>query len=209
MRRQLRRCARLGAPACMILPAQGDGRPLAHVAWIALAGAGLLLADAGSLGWWGLPTLALLAALALVASVRRALSADPRRAAAGAFAVGRRPAAISRDERDLRPARRRRRRLCGLRVAELVYERLRGHAGTRARRCPPVRARGTVARPRGAARLPAHRLRLGADLRPSRKRARSSARASPFPSGRISRSVFGCPGARAVRARLDLTRRFG
>lgn len=50
----------------MILLARGEGRALAHVAWIALAGAALLLADAGSLGWWAVPTVALLAALTLV-----------------------------------------------------------------------------------------------------------------------------------------------
>jgi leader peptidase (prepilin peptidase)/N-methyltransferase len=67
IRRPFFRCARLVAPAQMILLARGDGRSLAHVAWIALAAAALLLVDVGSLGWWGLPTLALLASLALVA----------------------------------------------------------------------------------------------------------------------------------------------
>jgi leader peptidase (prepilin peptidase)/N-methyltransferase len=64
---RLGRCARLRAPAAMILTARGDGLALAHVAWMALASGALLLLDAGALGWWGVPTLALFLALTLVA----------------------------------------------------------------------------------------------------------------------------------------------
>lgn len=64
---RLGRCARLRAPAAMILTGRGDGLALAHVAWIALASGALLLLDAGALGWWGFPSLALFLALTLIA----------------------------------------------------------------------------------------------------------------------------------------------
>lgn len=63
---RLGRCARLRAPATMILTGRGEGLALAHVAWAALASGALLSLDAGALGWWGLPTLALFGALALI-----------------------------------------------------------------------------------------------------------------------------------------------
>lgn len=65
-RRYARHCARLVAPATMILSARGEGRALAHVAWIAIAGLGYSLLDPVQLGWWSLPTLALFCALALI-----------------------------------------------------------------------------------------------------------------------------------------------
>jgi leader peptidase (prepilin peptidase)/N-methyltransferase len=64
---RLARCARLRAPAAMILTARGEGLALAHVAWVALAAGALLFLDAGALGWWGLPTLILFGALVLIA----------------------------------------------------------------------------------------------------------------------------------------------
>ncbi|ATQ70140.1 prepilin peptidase [Methylosinus trichosporium OB3b] len=113
----------------MILLAQGDGRSLAHVAWIALAGAGLLLVDAGSLGWWGLPTLALLAALALVAlfDARYLLIPDGPLLALLLWGVALLPFLEMSAILDRLAAAGA--GYAALRGADLVYARLRGHAG--------------------------------------------------------------------------------
>jgi len=62
-----RRRARLGETAVAILTARGEGRALAHVGWIALAGLAVAFLDFAQFGWWALPTLILFGALALAA----------------------------------------------------------------------------------------------------------------------------------------------
>ena len=47
--------------------ARGEGRALAHVAWIAFVGLAVALVDFAQLGWWVGPTLVLFGALALAA----------------------------------------------------------------------------------------------------------------------------------------------
>jgi leader peptidase (prepilin peptidase)/N-methyltransferase len=62
-----RRCASLLAFAGGMLAARGEGRALAHVAWLALAGLAFLVSQVADLGWFILPTLALFAALCVIA----------------------------------------------------------------------------------------------------------------------------------------------
>ncbi|MBY6242696.1 prepilin peptidase [Methylosinus sp. Sm6] len=113
----------------MILFARGEGRSLAHVAWIALAGASLLLADAGSLGWWGLPTLALFASLALVAlfDARYLLIPDGPLLVLLLCGAALLPVLESGAVLDRLAAAAG--GYAALRGADLAYERLRGHAG--------------------------------------------------------------------------------
>lgn len=66
LRRCARRLGRLRAPAVMILTARGEGRGLAHVAWIAISCLLLLALDPAPLGWWALPTLLLFVSLVAV-----------------------------------------------------------------------------------------------------------------------------------------------
>lgn len=129
MARSLRRCARLRAPAWLILTAKGEGRALAHVAWAALAGAALLLPEAGSLGWWSLPTLALFCGLALVAlfDARYLLIPDGPLLLLLLCGLALLPWLEPAEIADRLAAA-----VCGfatLRLAELAYERLRGHPG--------------------------------------------------------------------------------
>ncbi|HEY8065331.1 MAG TPA: prepilin peptidase [Methylosinus sp.] len=62
-----RRRASLVEMAVSIATARGEGRALAHVAWIAFGGLAVALLDLAQLGWWAAPTLILFGALALAA----------------------------------------------------------------------------------------------------------------------------------------------
>lgn len=129
MARGLFRCARLRTPAWLILTASGEGRALAHVAWLALAGAALLTPEAGSLGWWSLPTLALFCGLALIAlfDARYLIIPDGPLLVLLLSGLALLPWLEAREIVDRLAAA-----ICGfatLRIAEFAYERLRGHAG--------------------------------------------------------------------------------
>jgi len=62
-----RRCRRLVEFAKSIFLAGGEGRPHAHVAWVAIVGFGYLVSQSAQLGGFILPTIALFGALCVIA----------------------------------------------------------------------------------------------------------------------------------------------